>query len=103
VSRETEKFILHKIKHLKWQLNILAPKALLTRGQRRATRGSGKNHINEASDWPQWIFLIPDIFVLNYGQVSSLSEHVEMALFIPLREPTAWSYSYILHAGPAGS
>jgi hypothetical protein len=36
-------------------------------------------------------FSKPDIFVLNYGQVSSLSEHVEMALFIPLREPTAWT------------
>jgi hypothetical protein len=31
---------------------------------------------------------------LNFLQVSSLLEHVKMALFIPLREPTARSYSY---------
>jgi hypothetical protein len=33
---------------------------------------------------------------LNFLQVSSLLEHAKMALFIPLREPTARSYSYCI-------
>ena len=32
---------------------ILVPRALLTRGQRSATRGSGQIHIKLASDWLQ--------------------------------------------------
>ena len=32
---------------------ILVPRALLTRGQQSATRGSGQIHIKLASDWPQ--------------------------------------------------
>ena len=32
---------------------ILVPRALLTRGQRTATRGSGQIHIKLASDWLQ--------------------------------------------------
>ena len=32
---------------------ILVPRALLTRGQPSATRGSGQIHIKLASDWPQ--------------------------------------------------
>jgi hypothetical protein len=32
---------------------ILVPRALLTRGQPTATRGSGQIHIKLASDWPQ--------------------------------------------------
>ena len=34
-------------------LLILVPRALLTRGQRSATRGSGQIHIKLASDWLQ--------------------------------------------------
>ena len=33
--------------------SILVPRALLTRGQRSATRGSGQIHIKLASDWLQ--------------------------------------------------
>ena len=33
--------------------HILVPRALLTRGQPSATRGSGQIHIKLASDWPQ--------------------------------------------------
>ena len=33
--------------------NDVFPRALLTRGQRSATRGSGQIHIKLASDWPQ--------------------------------------------------
>ena len=36
---------------------ILVPRALLTRGQRSATRGSGQIHIKLASDWLQRMLL----------------------------------------------
>ena len=38
---------------LNWSIIILVPRALLTRGQRTATRGSGQIHIKLASDWLQ--------------------------------------------------
>ena len=38
---------------LNYAESILVPRALLTRGQPSATRGSGQIHIKLASDWPQ--------------------------------------------------
>jgi hypothetical protein len=50
VRGEAEDWI--KMRGLEIQ-SILVPRALLTRGQRSATRGSGQIHIKLASDWLQ--------------------------------------------------
>ena len=54
---------------------ILVPRALLTRGQPSATRGSGQIHIKLASDWPQrniW-------FIVNMNKNTSASIFKEIS------------------------
>jgi hypothetical protein len=67
-----------------WQGVILVPRALLTRGQPSATRGSGQIHIKLASDWPQrniW-------FVVNMNKNTQALHEALVSLWRKLGEET---------------
>ena len=63
---------------------ILVPRALLTRGQPSATRGSGQIHIKLASDWPQrniW-------FIVNMNKNTQALHEALVSLWRKLGEKT---------------
>ena len=63
---------------------ILVPRALLTRGQPTATRGSGQIHIKLASDWPQrniW-------FIVNMNKNRQALHEALVSLWRKLGEKT---------------
>ena len=63
---------------------ILVPRALLTRGQPSATRGSGQIHIKLASDWPQrniW-------FIVNMNKNTQALHEALVSLWRKLGENT---------------
>ena len=63
---------------------ILVPRALLTRGQQSATRGSGQIHIKLASDWPQrniW-------FIVNMNKNTQALHEALVSLWRKLGEKT---------------
>ena len=63
---------------------ILVPRALLTRGQPTATRGSGQIHIKLASDWPQrniW-------FIVNMNKNTQALHEALVSLWRKLGEKT---------------
>ena len=65
-------------------LAILVPRALLTRGQQSATRGSGQIHIKLASDWPQrniW-------FIVNMNKNTQALHEALVSLWRKLGEKT---------------
>ena len=64
--------------------SILVPRALLTRGQPSATRGSGQIHIKLASDWPQrniW-------FIVNMNKNTQALHEALVSLWRKLGEKT---------------
>ena len=67
-----------------WVRDILVPRALLTRGQPSATRGSGQIHIKLASDWPQrniW-------FIVNMNKNTQALHEALVSLWRKLGEKT---------------
>ena len=67
-----------------WAGGILVPRALLTRGQPSATRGSGQIHIKLASDWPQrniW-------FIVNMNKNTQALHEALVSLWRKLEEKT---------------
>ena len=78
---------MHYVTEIEFSLgfaDILVPRALLTRGQPSATRGSGQIHIKLASDWPQrniW-------FIVNMNKNTQALHEALVSLWRKLGEKT---------------
>ena len=78
------RYILENIDGIFRDFSILVPRALLTRGQPSATRGSGQIHIKLASDWPQrniW-------FIVNMNKNTQALHEALVSLWRKLGEKT---------------